>query len=106
MTQDQYGQARGPGYVADEGVPGEVVPDDENGETRSGQTTPMTRFQKVASALRGDRPDDADQAAAPAEPLDATDPNGTWPGPAATAATTAGPDLSTADPEEIGRAHV
>jgi hypothetical protein len=49
MTQDQYGQARGPGYV----VRGDAVPDDENEEYASGQSKPVTRFQKVASALRG-----------------------------------------------------
>jgi hypothetical protein len=58
MTQDQYGRGQGPGYV----VSGEVVPDDETGETSGEETTPMTRFQKVASALRGDRP--AEPAAA------------------------------------------
>jgi len=56
MTQDQYGQARGPGY--DE--PGDVAPEDETEEGR-----PMTRFQKVASALRGgSERDEQDEAAA------------------------------------------
>src|SRR6266851_244695 len=62
MTQDQYGQARGPGYV----VRGDVVPHEETEEYATGQSKPMTRFQKVASALRGggtDR-DEQDQAAA------------------------------------------
>src|SRR5580700_5571911 len=63
MTQDQYGQAQGEGY----GARGNVV-EDENDEYEDGQAKPMTRFQKVASALRGDRPDqdemDDDQAAA------------------------------------------
>ena len=65
MTQDQYGQARGPGYV----VRGDAVPDDETEEYETEQSKPMTRFQKVASALRGDRTDqdeadrdEADQA--------------------------------------------
>jgi len=62
MTQDQYGQAQGAGY----GVRGDVV-EDENDEYEDGQVKPMTRFQKVASALRGDRTDrdepDDDQAA-------------------------------------------
>ncbi|MGH3176676.1 MAG: hypothetical protein ACRDPF_22790, partial [Streptosporangiaceae bacterium] len=49
MTQDQYGQARGPGYV----VQGDVVPEDETEEARTDESRPMTRFQKVASALRG-----------------------------------------------------
>jgi hypothetical protein len=62
MTQDQYGQARGPGYV----VRGDVVPHEETEEYATAQSKPMTRFQKVASALRGggtDR-DEQDQAAA------------------------------------------
>ena len=49
MTQDQYGQARGSGYV----VRGDVVPEDETEEARTDESRPMTRFQKVASALRG-----------------------------------------------------
>jgi len=52
MTQDQYGQARDSGYVG-----GQVVDDDETGEFSDDEAKPMTRFQKVASALRGDRPD-------------------------------------------------
>jgi len=48
MTQEQYDQAQG--------VRGDVV-EDENGEYADDQGKPMTRFQKVASALRGDRPD-------------------------------------------------
>jgi hypothetical protein len=60
MTQDQYGQTRGPGYV----VRDEAVPDNE-AEAANEQSKPMTRFQKVASALLGDKPDqdEADQAA-------------------------------------------
>ena len=53
MTQDPYGQPPGTGYV----VRGEVVPDDEANVTPP--TAPMTQFQKVASALRGDRTDPA-----------------------------------------------
>jgi len=49
MTEDQHGQARGPGYV----VRGDVVPEDETEEARTEESKPMTRFQKVASALRG-----------------------------------------------------
>jgi len=68
MTQDQYGHARGPGYV----VHGDVVPENEvvpeNGteEAGTGEPKPMTRFQKVASALRGgdSERDERDQAAA------------------------------------------
>lgn len=61
MTQDQYGQTRGPGYVGDD-----ALLDDENEEYADGQDKPMTRFQKVASALRGGaaEPDEQDQAAA------------------------------------------
>ncbi len=62
MTQDQYGQTRGPGYV----VPDDAVLDDENEEYSDGQAKQMTRFQKVASALRGGapEPDEQDQTAA------------------------------------------
>src|SRR5205809_2965750 len=68
MTQDQYGHARGPGSV----VHGDVVPENEvvpeNGteEAGTGESKPMTRFQKVASALRGgdSERDERDQAAA------------------------------------------
>src|SRR5436190_13266046 len=62
MTQDQYGQARGPGYV----VRGDVVPEDEAEDARTEEDKPMTRFQKVASALRGagSERDEQDQAAA------------------------------------------
>jgi len=48
MTQDQYGQDRGPGYVR-----GDVVTDEETEEFPGAESKPMTRFQKVASALRG-----------------------------------------------------
>jgi hypothetical protein len=74
MTQDPYGQPQGSGYV----VRGEVVPDDEANVTPP--TVPMTRFQKVASALRGERTD-------PAVPS-GSDPNGTWPAEDQPAATT------------------
>ena len=46
MTQDY-----GPGYV----VRGEVVADDDADEYPAEQDAPMTHFQKVASALRGDQ---------------------------------------------------
>jgi hypothetical protein len=61
MTQDQYGQTRGPGYI----VRGDVVPDDENEEFPADESKPMTRFQKVATALRGGGPerDEQDQTA-------------------------------------------
>jgi hypothetical protein len=53
MTQDPHGQPPGTGYV----VRGEVAPDDGADETPP--TAPMTQFQKVASALHGDRTDPA-----------------------------------------------
>jgi hypothetical protein len=52
MTQDQYDQARGPGYV----VRGDVVPEAE--DARTDESKPKTAFQKVASALRGDKASD------------------------------------------------
>lgn len=57
MTQDQYGQGEGAGAVR-----GDVAAGDETEDT-AGQSRPMTRFQKVASALLGDRSDrdEADQ---------------------------------------------
>ena len=66
MTQDQYGQTRGPGYV----VRDDAVPNDENEEYATGESKPMTRLQKVASALRGSGPerDEEDQAAQAADP--------------------------------------
>jgi hypothetical protein len=113
MTQDPYGRPPGSGHV----VRGEVVPDDE------ADVTPMTHFQKVASALRGDRTDPAMPAVQGDDPADpqATDPNGTWPGANQAAGTTSpdapdapeavrdGPDSQKADqdadaaqPEEVG----
>jgi hypothetical protein len=72
MTQDQYGQVRGPGYV----VRGDVVPDDETEELPTGQSKPMTRFQKVASARRGGDPDQDEQDKAAADQgASATDPD-------------------------------
>ena len=53
MTQDQPGQAQGTDYI----VRGEVVPDDETEAFEAEQSGPMTRLRKVASALRGDQPD-------------------------------------------------
>jgi hypothetical protein len=83
MTQDPYGQPPGDGHV----VRGEVVPDDE--ADANPPTVPLTHFQKVASALRGDR----------------TDPTGfpadVPPGHGQSGATTApGPDQ--ASPEDVG----
>jgi hypothetical protein len=72
MTQDQYGQARGSGYV----VPGDVVPEDETEEARTDESRPMTRFQKVASALRGtSERDEQDQAAADEADMDRATPD-------------------------------
>jgi hypothetical protein len=81
MTQDQPGQAQGTGYV----VRGEVVPDEETQEFQTDdQSGPMTRLRKVASAMRGDQPDQTvpnqtvpNQTAAPSP--DTQDPNGSWP---------------------------
>jgi hypothetical protein len=100
MTQDPDERPPGSGSV----VRGEVVPDDEADVTPP--TEPMTHFQKVASALRGDRTDPAMpavQGASPADP-EFPDPNGTWPG-ANQAAGTTGPDAPEAvrdgaDPQE------
>jgi hypothetical protein len=58
MTQDQYGQARGSGHVVDD----DVAAENETEEARTGEAKPMTRFQKVASALLGDKADDQDEA--------------------------------------------
>jgi hypothetical protein len=88
MTQDQYGQARDSGYV----VSGQVVEDDETDEYSDGEEKKMTTFQKVASALRGDRPDrDAPDQDVPENagttgqtlggPDDLTAPDGTAPDP-------------------------
>jgi hypothetical protein len=52
MTQDQADQAQSTGAVQ-----GQVVPDDETGAPQAEQSGAVTRLKKVASALRGDRPD-------------------------------------------------
>jgi hypothetical protein len=69
MTQDQYGQARGSGYV----VHDDVVPENETDEARIDESKPMTRFQKVASALRGGS--EQDQAAADEADMDRATPD-------------------------------
>jgi hypothetical protein len=56
MTQDQYGQARG------SAVPGDVAPQNAAEEARTEEPKSMTRFQKVASALLGDKAADGDEA--------------------------------------------
>jgi hypothetical protein len=59
MTQDQYGQARDPGYV----VRGDADPNDETEGYPTEEAKPKTRFQKVASVILGDKQDqdEADQ---------------------------------------------
>ena len=103
MTQDPYGPPPGSGHV----VRGEVVPDGEADVTPP--TTPMTHFQKVASALRGDRTDPAMPAVQEADSADpgSPDPNGT--SPDAPEAVRDGADSHEADqdadaahPEEVG----
>ncbi|MGH3172351.1 MAG: hypothetical protein ACRDPF_00585, partial [Streptosporangiaceae bacterium] len=79
MTQDQYGQARGSGYV----VRGDVVPENEAEDARTDESKPKTTFQKVASALRGDKASDQDE----------TEPNE----PAANWVTTSSEDASGSD---------
>jgi hypothetical protein len=74
MTQDQPGQAQGTGYV----VRGEVVPDDETDGLQAEQSGPMTRLKKVASALRGDTPDQTSPDQPATTSLDTPDPNGAW----------------------------
>jgi hypothetical protein len=69
MTQDQYGQARGSGYVVND----DVVPENETDEARTDESKPMTRFQKVASALRGGS--EQDQAAADEADMDRATPD-------------------------------
>jgi hypothetical protein len=80
MTQDQDGKAHGTGYVAR----GEVVPDDDADEFRARQAAPVTHFQKVASAARGDAPDPSASGSAASGQAgttsrDGPDPNGSWP---------------------------
>ncbi len=75
MTQDQSGQGQGTGYVAR----GEVVPDDEAQGLQPDDSGPMTRLKKVASAMRGDKPDQTVPDQTGTTSLDAQDPNGSWP---------------------------
>jgi hypothetical protein len=81
MTQDPNGQPPVTGNV----VRGEVIPDNEGNVVPP--TVPMTRFQKVASVVRGDRTDPA----IPVDTTDGADPDGT-----------SGPEASQADPEAPG----
>jgi hypothetical protein len=72
MTQDQ-GQAEGTGYAGDE------IPDNGTEAAQADNPGPMTRLRKVASALRGDRPDQTDSDQAASAGPDTQDPNGPWP---------------------------
>jgi hypothetical protein len=54
MTQDQTNQAQGTGVAG-----GQVGQDEETGAAEAEQSGAVTRLKKVASALRGDRPDQA-----------------------------------------------
>jgi hypothetical protein len=95
MTQDQYDQARGPGYV----VHDDVVPENETDEARTDESKPMTRFQKVASALRGGS--EHDQAAADEASMDRATPDQSASDRASagrTAADVPGADAPSADP--------
>ena len=85
MIQDPYGQPPVTGNV----VRGEVIPDDEGNVVPP--TVPMTRFQKVASALRGDRTDPD----IPVGTADGADPDGAGPdGTAGPQAGQTGPDAA------------
>jgi hypothetical protein len=89
MTQDQYGQARGPGNV----IHGDPVPEEETDDRQTDDTKPMTRFQKVASALRGDRASDRDEAVAEQADMGQADPGQ----PGAYRASTASEDAAGSD---------
>ena len=106
MTQDQYGQARGSGYV----VHGDVVPENEvvaENETEEGRTDeskPMTRFQKVASALRGgSERDEQDEAAADQAAADRASAGRTAADVPAADAATASPAASESSPPWVTR---
>jgi len=99
MAQDQYDQARGPGYV----VRGDAVPDDETAELPTGESKPMTRLEKVASALRGGGPerDEQDQLADQDAAEQAAHPQGDyWDEPGASRADRDEPNVSGADRDE------
>ncbi len=87
MKQDQYGQARGAGYGR-----GDAVPGDETEEFPADQGKPMTRFQKVASALCGGgaERDEQDLAADTTDTADTTDHAATEPDMFGTAGHAAG----------------
>jgi hypothetical protein len=101
MTQDQYDQTRGPGYV----VRGDAVPEDENEEFPTGESKPMTRFQKVASALRGggsERDEQDETYADRDEAVAVTSPD--VPPPAGVPGPEAGADPLTRQDQETGQA--
>jgi hypothetical protein len=54
MTQDQTNQAQGTGVAG-----GQVISDEQTGASQAEESGAVTRLKKVASALRGDRPDQA-----------------------------------------------
>jgi len=81
MTQDPNGQPPAAGNV----IRGEVIPDDEGNVVPP--TVPMTRFQRVASVVRGDRTDPA----IPVDTADGAGPDGS-----------AGPEASQTDPDAPG----
>src|SRR5260370_6149638 len=74
MTKDPPGQAKGTGYA----VRGEVLPDEETEELQSDQSAPMTRLRKVASAMRGEKPDLPVPDQADTTSPGTHDPNGSW----------------------------
>ena len=78
MTQDQPGQAQGTDYVRGEVVPDEVVPDEVVPDEETDQSGPMTRLRKVASAMRGDKPDQTVPVQTATTSPDTEDPNGSW----------------------------
>ena len=99
MTQDPYGQPPGTGYV----VRGEIVPDDE--ANVAPPAAPTTQFQKVASALRGDRTDPAMPAYVPSDAAGPSDvagpPDAAGPSDVAGPSDAAGPsDRDTATSQE------
>ena len=63
MTEDKRGQAQSTGYAVRE-----MAPDSVSGGTEPEQAAPMTRLQKAASALHGDRSDQAATTSHPETP--------------------------------------
>src|ERR1700684_4468122 len=116
MTQDQTNQAQGTGVAG-----GQIVQDDETGASGAEQSGAVTKLKKVASALRGDRPDQAapgqtvsdETIPDPATPdemaltdRDTQNPGGSWaagPGQDATVSSAVAPDDMTG-PADAGTA--